>query len=499
MMKRKLLGAVVATAAALAGLASSTPATAQEGGDPDVRPMIFVHGGLGSGSQFESQALRFASNGYPADMIEMFEHNSLEWPGSQDEVWSRLDRHIADMLDAHDAEQVYLLGHSQGTGVVQGYLNSDADRAADVARYVNLDGGSGGSVPDEVETLAIWGEPFAGGSAGTSGNLPGAENIQFENQGHTQVVNSPETFEAMFTFLTGTEPFTTGVVRDPSGQVEIGGRAQLFPANDGVTDARLEVWEVDGETGLRTDHEPVYAIDLEGDGGWGPVEVSADGFYEFAISRESGTHHIHLQQFVRDNPWIRLLTSEPGGLADSFWETGDGHMNLVIFRNKEFWGDQGADGDSLTINGDEILNDATSPRSNRTIGIFVHDDGVDGQSDLSAPVQPHGVTFLTGVNLYIPAASPPDGTVAVEAAPRLGSGREAVCVPNWASSADRVSIQLNAYHHVVDESGRPVAGPAAPDCAPAADRPDQPAAPAAPGAGATPPAPAVGGTPDLTG
>ncbi|TMA78950.1 MAG: hypothetical protein E6J72_12730, partial [Deltaproteobacteria bacterium] len=33
-------------------------------------PVLFVHGIEGSGAQFESQALRFESNGYPATWID---------------------------------------------------------------------------------------------------------------------------------------------------------------------------------------------------------------------------------------------------------------------------------------------------------------------------------------------------------------------------------------------------------------------------------------------
>jgi triacylglycerol esterase/lipase EstA (alpha/beta hydrolase family) len=34
-----------------------------------LRPVVFVHGSSGSGAQYESQAMRFASNGYPASYV----------------------------------------------------------------------------------------------------------------------------------------------------------------------------------------------------------------------------------------------------------------------------------------------------------------------------------------------------------------------------------------------------------------------------------------------
>jgi pimeloyl-ACP methyl ester carboxylesterase len=490
-MMRKMLGMAGAAGLLLAGLALA-PSGAGAQDDTDVPPMIFVHGGLGSGQQFEAQALRFASNGYPADHIELFEHDSLAWPGSQEEVWDRLDQLIADVLDATGADQVNLLGHSQGTGVVQGYLNSDPARAAEVAQYVNLDGGSGGTVPDEIETLAIWGE------GSPDREIPGATNVQFADQAHTEVVNSSETFVEIYRFFTGEEPPFQHVVREPADEIVVSGRVQLFPQNVGATDATLGIHEIDPETGARIDDSPVAIFELSGDGSWGPFDADGDAFYEFAITRDTGVHHVYPQRFVRSSRWVRILTSEPGGLADSFWEVGDDHTNLVILRNKEWWGDQGADGDSLEINGESILNEATSPRSNRTIGIFVHDDGTDGVSDLSEPVAPFGVNFLTGVDLHIPAADPPDGTVGVVATPRLGDGTESVCIPNWPSSTDRSSIQMSSYHLLLGPDGSPAAGHASPDCATPAERPPT-EPPGAPSDRVAAPATPVSAQPSFTG
>jgi pimeloyl-ACP methyl ester carboxylesterase len=471
-MIRKTVGAVFAAVLVIGS--SSTLGASVSVQAPDVRPMIFVHGGLGSGQQFEAQALRFASNGYPADLIDMFEHNSLAWPGSQDEVWGRLDQMIADTLDRTGADQVNLLGHSQGTGVLQGYLNSDPARAANVAQYVNLDGGSGGTVPAEVETLAIWGE----GDPGRE--IPGATNIQFPDQSHTEVVNSPETFAAIHEFFTGEEPEFLHVVREPADEIEVSGRVQLFPENVGAENATLSIYAVDGETGLRLDDEAEASFPLSGNGDWGPFAADGDTFYEFAVERETGTHHVFLQRFVRSNRWVRILTSEPGGLADSFWELGDEHQNVVVLRNKEWWGDQGADSDVLEINEQNVLNEATSPRTNRTIGIFIHDFEVDGQSDLSQPVSPFGIMFLTGIDLFLPAAEPPDGTLGVVATPRLGDGTEAVCIPNYASSVARSSIQFNSYHHLLNADGTPAEGHANPTCGPPPDRFVPPVTPATP-------------------
>jgi hypothetical protein len=489
-MSRTSLRAAVAAVLLSAGLVATPSSSAAQDG-LEVRPMIFVHGGLGSGQQFEAQALRFASNGYPEDHIEMFEHDSLAYPASQAEVWGRLDQMIADVLVATGADQVYLLGHSQGTGLVQGYLESDPGRAADVARYVNLDGGSGGTVPDTVETLAIWGE------GDPSREIPGATNVHFPDQAHTEVVNSPETFVEIHRFLTGEEPAVDRVIREPADQIVVSGRAQLFPQNTGATDATLDIYEVDGETGARRGGS-LATYELSGDGAWGPFDADGEAFYEFALTRDTGTHHVYVQRFVRSNPWVRILTSEPGGLADSFWDHGDDHSNMVILRSKEWWGDQGEGSDVLAINGQSVLTEDISPRTNRTIGIFVHDEAADGQSDLSEPVAPFGVSFLTGIDLFIPAASPPDATIGIVATPRRGDGPESVCVPNWASSTDRISVQFANFHHLLEPDGSPAGGHANPQCAPPPALPIPTQVPVAETPRAVPAAP-VAAAPTFTG
>jgi pimeloyl-ACP methyl ester carboxylesterase len=489
-----LLAAVVAVLVAATAVAGPSPASAQPA--TSTPPMIFVHGFMGSGQQFESQALRFTSNGYPADHIDVLEHDSLSWPGTpehQEEVWSRLDGQVADLLATTGADQVNLLGHSQGTGFVQGYLNSSSERADRVAQYVNLDGGAGGTVPASVETLAVWGE------GDPARAIPGATNIQFPDQAHTEVVNSPETFAAIYEFFTGEEPEFVHVVRAPDDEVEVSGRALLFPQNEGAGNATLSIWAVDGRTGLRLGDTPEATYDMTGDGSWGPFAADPDTFYEFALDRpDSGTHHVFMPRFVRDDRWVRILTSEPGGLADSFWELGDDHQNIAILRNKEWWGDQGDASDVLEVAGQNVMTGAISPRANRTIGIFVHDDGVDGQSDLSAPVSPTGLPFLTGVDLFIPAGDPPTGTVAVTATPRRGDGAEGFCIPNYASTSHRSSVQFNSFHHLVNPDGTPAEGHADPECEDVVDA-APPSTPGTPDEPVAPPAQPVPGTPSYTG
>lgn len=129
----------------------SAPAEAKGGKFP-YNPIIFVHGGAGSGGQFESQALRFTSNGYPQDYIHVLEYDSRFTIETMADVHLRLDQLIADLKGRFGVAQVDILGHSLGTRVMQTYLATPG-RAAQVAHYVNIDGYPASALPGGVPTL----------------------------------------------------------------------------------------------------------------------------------------------------------------------------------------------------------------------------------------------------------------------------------------------------------------------------------------------------------
>jgi hypothetical protein len=261
------------------------------------------------------------------------------------------------------------------------------------------------------------------------------------------VVTSRETFEELYSFFRDEEPATTDVVPEDRGRIRLSGRAVAFPANTGVQNGTLEVHEINGATGHRFDDRPEATFPLQGDGSWGPFWARPRANYEFAIVRpDLPVHHLYFEPFVRSDAWIRLLTSDPGGIAD-LAERGPGRAGMVIIRYKEWWGDQGANNDVLEINGVNILNAANAPQSKRAIGAFVYDAGVDGVTDLTAPIPTFfGLPFITGMDMFVPAADPPNDTISIASTPRLGGGRvELINIPNWESTGHRISVQFHDY------------------------------------------------------
>jgi pimeloyl-ACP methyl ester carboxylesterase len=443
-MVRKLVAALAAAVVVLTTVALTAPAQAT----PDrharkLRPIVFVHGFFGSGAQYETPARRFASNGYPARYVEAHEYDSTFATTTVPEVHAALDARIDRLLAETGADQVDLVGHSLGTAMSQSYLNSSPERAARVAHYVNLDGATATALPGGVPTLAIWGE---GNPART---VVGAQNVSFPDQSHTQTVTSAESFAAQFRFLTGREPWTTKILPQLPGRVELAGRAVLFPSNAGAAGATVAVFEVNPRTGQRLRSRPVASFLLGADGAWGPVRAKGTASYEFAITRPDSTttHHLYYQPFRRTDRLVRLLTSEPDTGLDLLTEKSERHANLIVTRNKEFWGDQGAAGDTLTVDGTSVLSASSAPRTKRAIALFAYDAGVDGVShpDVQLPAFT-ALPFISGVDLFVPASPTGEDVVRIASKQRGGGGRESVVnVPNWPSSTHRVSVQLDDY------------------------------------------------------
>jgi hypothetical protein len=262
-----------------------------------------------------------------------------------------------------------------------------------------------------------------------------------------------EAFVEMFKFFTGQAPVTDKIVPEPSGKIQLAGRVVIFPQNVGIQEqsSTLQIWEVNGKTGARVSGQPQVTYPMgEATGAWGPFDGKSGVNYEFCLVRDAFITHYYFEPTLRSDYLIRLSTEMAGGKGlSSHMDTSDRQTNLLISRNKEFWGDQGADNDVLTIDGTNVITPKICPIDKLINVIFVYDKDADGKSDLSAPT-PFFFTaiqfFMTGVDLYIPAADPPDGTISVVLTSRGGGGKtQVINVPNWVSTKHRMGVLFNDF------------------------------------------------------
>jgi hypothetical protein len=437
--------------AALAGGALSLSVAPAAGASKHARvthkrlPVLFVHGFESAGSNFASQAMRFESNSYPTSWIDELDYNSTAATSSQTEVDKQIDEAITTLKQRTGQSQVEVIGHSEGTSVMFKYLTEGemaAQRKANVARYVNMDGQE--SNPG-VPTLALW-----AGRCGTATcskperHMEGAENVTIPNATHVQTSTSAQSFLQVFKFFRGKLPRHDIVPQ--RGTIQLAGRALEFPQNTGLAGDTVQIWPV-GSNGARSTKTPLASIAItdasEGGGGWGPVAAKPGQRYEFALVKPSGkTIHVYMEPFVRSDYAIRLLGSAP---IEQDTGKSPKSSGAVMIRYEEYWGNQPGENDELLINGLEVCTAALCPYSKEVNAYFAFN--WEGKEETTLKEEPalSALPFLQAAQVFVPASSPPNATVHYQLKSRLGGGLRTLNIPNWEGTTDQVTIYWNDF------------------------------------------------------
>jgi pimeloyl-ACP methyl ester carboxylesterase len=442
----------VALLLALAPSASARPAHRPA---PKLNPVIFVHGFEGSGSQFESQAMRLESNGYPASFIGVLEYNSLEYAGAiagtgipsqlEAPLFAQLDQLIAHLKAVTHRPKVELLAHSLGTFLMQDYLNSSRARAANVAHYVNIDGQTADAPPGGVNTLALWADK--GPLSSTPGRqIKGATNFTVRDSTHVQCATSPVSFAQFFKFFTGRAPRYTEILPQ-KGKITLEGRDVNFPQNTGLSGATVQLWAIDQATGRRLGSRPIYSTTVGDSGDFGPITVQSGRRYEFAEVRAGfPTHHFYYEPFIHSDHLVRLLESD--ALRSAGGPPDPRSVALIVVRYKELWGDQGAQSDVVKVDGQSVCNASTCPLSKLVNGLFLADFNHDGKSETNEtwPAYTNASPYFIGsADVFAPASSPPTGKVTVSIRSRGQGPVRTVTFPNFPGTTDDVTVSLDDF------------------------------------------------------
>lgn len=415
----------------------------------DRLPVLFIHGGAGSASQFESQAQRLRANGYPLGHVAVYEYNTAadQDPFDPEQAAARnssINQIIDQLLLTTGAQQINLIGHSMGTRVSLVYL-SEPVNAAKVARYVSVDGTAVDHQPGGVLTLALWGQYI-------DRNVVGAENVYPPEEapvGHIEVATSAESFERMYRFFNGEAPAISAIPQAASEQVWIAGKTHIFPENIGAEGTTLEIYQTDPNTGIRLSDMPLYQQRIGASGDWGPVQVDKDAILEYALLHpEPGNdQYFYREGYPQDSFLVRLNTSLPGTGVGQYLHRSAAHTNIIIGRDKELWGDQDDDNDRLTVNGVDVVTELTGPLLKRLSSLFLHDRNSDQRSSLAEP-DPlfHRLPFMSGLDLFLPASPDAGEIIAIRLQPRGGGEEQVINVPNWPSDKVRsISVQFRDY------------------------------------------------------
>lgn len=419
----------------------------------DRLPVLFIHGGAGSASQFESQAQRFRVNGYPASHVAVFEYDSSALSaalGAQPPntgpllaLLPQVNEVIDQVLLSTGAEKVNLLGHSMGTLVSQAFLTNPA-HSAKVAHYVSLDGRGADALPGNVPTLAIWGEYVERTVVGGENLYPSPE----DPVGHIEAATAADSFAAIYRFFNDEAPATQRIPEAGSDHVWLAGKASLFPQNTGASGVQLEIYDLDPVSGARLSDTPLYQQEIGDSGEWGPLQVQKGASVEYALLHGSNQdQYFYREPYNQDSLLVRLNTSRPDEGVGRLFARSANHTNLMIGRDMEFWGDQGDNNDSLTINNREVISDFLAPLSHRLSVLFIHDRDSDRQSNLTRPDPVFSaLPFMSGMDMYLPASATGSGTIEVRLKSRHGGADQVLNVPDWPSDKVRsVSIQFRDY------------------------------------------------------
>jgi len=287
---------------------------------------------------------------------------------------------------------------------------------------------------------------------------------------HVQICTAKESFIEMYKFFHNEQHLETEIPVSQENTITIAGRVLYFQENTGATGTSKIYKTSDGH---RTSNAiETYNLNANDKGYWGPISVDNNFAYEFEFTHPDGTKHIFYKETLTNNDYfLRLLTGNPNkqGLSDLMPKT-DKHVNVIVMRDKEFWGNQDNANDVLNVKFDSDIHNVITPqaaaRDHRLIALFLMDWGSDKtsstttpdqQTDLSSPIQvfhtysqggdpTRAAVFLSGLDLYMPALSDSSGTITFELTSRGGGGKKQIInVPNWRSIDATISVLFNDY------------------------------------------------------
>lgn len=399
--------------------------------DETLLPVIMLHGSLGSGDTYANHFMRFVDNNYCVDKLFAYDWNSLD---QATDHTIALDAFIDEVLTKTGATSVNLAGHSAGGGLATSYIESSTERAAKISHYAHIGSFVLDSTLAEVRMLNLWSD----GDLIVPGNdIPGAENVKLAGQDHYQVATSRESFEAIYTFFNdGKSPATTSI--ESQQAVWIYGKALTFGENNPLENARIEIFELDPETGARLNATADKVYITEAGGSWGPFFVNPEAPYEFYIQSEDPADrpiHYYRENFSHSNQLVYLRTMPPpSSLAGALLAAlpNDDDQSVVAIFSAAQAIIEGRD--ELSVNSINLATNELASAEETAIAFFIFDEGDDQLSNQTPLALFSTFPFLSGLDLYLQATTP--ATIKIDY-----NGRS-INIPNWKSDSEGLIVAV---------------------------------------------------------
>ncbi|MER7397070.1 triacylglycerol lipase [Streptomyces sp. NPDC000151] len=142
-MKKSLVAMAVAATGALVALQAAGPAAASSASafGSSSNPVLFVHGYSGNGSNWNTMADRFRTDGWPSSYLDQWSYDSRQ---SNATTAQQLATEVDHLLAATGAAKVDIVSHSMG-GLASRYYLKNLGGASKTDAWVSLGGPNHGT------------------------------------------------------------------------------------------------------------------------------------------------------------------------------------------------------------------------------------------------------------------------------------------------------------------------------------------------------------------
>jgi len=397
------------------------------------RPVIFVHGFLGSGDNYADMVQRFLQNGYCPEKLVL-----LDWNGVGMDVNGgvrALSARVDELIAGSGFTSVDLVGHSMGGFVGANYVNITGN-AAKIAHYLHAASNPYAAFPAGLKVRSI--SSHADTVAGFT-DVPGVDNREIPGADHMQVVSQPEAFAEAYEFFNdGAQPVTTAI-NPQEEKLRLEGKAVSLGDNLPLGGGRIEIFPVDPATGERTAAKPEACFLADAEGKWGVFEAEKEVFYEMALTTADGrTIHYYRQPFRRSQPAVYLrglgqAESSITALITSIVPYNDNMGIMILFAsNQAIYSGR----DTASVDGYDLATPELSSPAQSSIAYFLSDENLNGASDYTQSSL-SAMNFLADLDYYIPVT--PRRSV------RFEVNGSVLNIPNWKSDTEGVSLAVFDY------------------------------------------------------